>query len=112
MIIYYIFRPHAVDCRIRNLTPNIAYESPHIPVNRTGRGKKNINFRKKEKEILDEVLGSSKYDSRIRPAGKHNDTSELYSIFESELGFYSNFSIYHRTTTTRRNHLWWWQSSI
>ena len=58
----------------------MAYESPHVPVNRTGRGKENINFRKKEKEILDEVLGSSKYDSRIRPAGQHNDTSKSRSL--------------------------------
>ena len=52
-----------------------------IPVNRTNnRGKESMNYRKKEKEILDAVLGASRYDSRIRPAGHRNDTSKLSSI--------------------------------
>ena len=52
-----------------------------IPVNRTNnRGKEGMNYRKKEKEILDAVLGASRYDSRIRPAGHRNDTSKLSSI--------------------------------
>ena len=59
------------------------YESMNAAVNQTytHRGKENMNFRKKEKEILDEVLGSSRYDSRIRPAGHQNDTSEWIFIW-------------------------------
>ena len=37
-----------------------------------------INFREKEKEILDHIIGPDRYDSRIRPAGMLNDTSELF----------------------------------
>ena len=44
------------------------------------------NFRQKEKEILDRVLGSERYDRRIRPAGMQNDTS--------------NFSFYTRLNKT------------
>ena len=40
-------------------------------------GPGDLNFREKEKEILDHVLGPDRYDSRIRPAGMHNDTSEF-----------------------------------
>ena len=73
-----------VESRIRNFAPHEAYEAMHktVPTNKTynGRGKEYMNFRKKEKEILDEVLGSSRYDSRIRPAGHHNDTSESQTI--------------------------------
>ena len=74
------FRPTEVECRVRSFVPNISYkDSTAIPINKTDtspRGKENMNFRKKEKEILDAVLGSSRYDSRIRPAGHSNDTSK------------------------------------
>lgn len=40
----------------------------------TRRKTKTINFREKEKEILDQIIGSDRYDSRIRPAGLINDT--------------------------------------
>jgi len=43
----------------------------------TRRKTKTINFREKEKEILDQIIGSDRYDSRIRPAGLINDTSGL-----------------------------------
>ena len=42
----------------------------------TRRKTKTINFREKEKEILDQIIGSDRYDSRIRPAGLINDTSK------------------------------------
>lgn len=29
----------------------------------------NINFREKEKKVLDQILGAGKYDARIRPSG-------------------------------------------
>ena len=78
--IFISYRPEEVECRVRNFLPNTSYkDSTAIPINKTDtgpRGKKNMNFRKKEKEILDEVLGSSRYDSRIRPAGHSNDTSK------------------------------------
>ena len=53
-----------------------------MTINRSidNQGKENTNFRKKEKEILDKVLDNSTYDRRIRPAGHHNDTSELIYI--------------------------------
>lgn len=28
-----------------------------------------INFREKEKEVLDQILGPGRYDARIRPSG-------------------------------------------
>lgn len=28
-----------------------------------------INFREKEKKVLDQILGQGKYDARIRPSG-------------------------------------------
>ena len=40
-----------------------------------------INFREKEKEILDQIIGSDRYDSRIRPAGMLNDTSKEKTVF-------------------------------
>ena len=69
-----------VESSVRNFVPNVLKKdiTPNL-INKTDkdpRGKKNMNFRKKEKEILDEVLGSSRYDSRIRPAGHLNDTSK------------------------------------
>lgn len=36
-----------------------------------------INFREKEKKVLDQILGQGKYDARIRPSGI-NGTGELY----------------------------------
>ena len=42
-----------------------------------------INFREKEKEILDQIIGSDRYDSRIRPAGMLNDTSKEKMYFVS-----------------------------
>lgn len=40
-----------------------------------------INFREKEKEILDQIIGSDRYDSRIRPAGMLNDTSKSKKLY-------------------------------
>ena len=34
-----------------------------------------VHFRKKKKEILDQILGKHIYDREIRPAGHVNDTS-------------------------------------
>jgi hypothetical protein len=31
--------------------------------------KNKVNFREKEKKILDQILGAGKYDARIRPSG-------------------------------------------
>ena len=77
----YVFRLQEVESRVRNIVPNflhkdIATKSRNKTDTTGPRGKENMNFRKKEKEILDEVLGSSRYDSRIRPAGQSNDTSK------------------------------------
>ena len=34
-----------------------------------------VHFRRKKKEILDQILGAHRYDRQIRPAGHVNDTS-------------------------------------
>lgn len=34
-----------------------------------------VNFREKEKQVLDQILGPGRYDARIRPSGK-NGTGE------------------------------------
>ena len=78
--LFHLFRPHVAESRVRNFVPNIAHEAyesmpQNVPVNRS-QGKEITNFRKKEKEILDKVLDNSTYDSRIRPSGQQNDTSE------------------------------------
>lgn len=39
-----------------------------------------VNFREKEKKILDQILGQGKYDARIRPSGI-NGTGKLIVIF-------------------------------
>lgn len=39
-----------------------------------------VNFREKEKKILDQILGQGKYDARIRPSGI-NGTGELSLVF-------------------------------
>lgn len=36
-----------------------------------------INFREKEKEVLDQILGAGMYDARIRPSGV-NGTGKEY----------------------------------
>lgn len=38
-----------------------------------------VNFREKEKKILDQILGQGKYDARIRPSGI-NGTGKLTSF--------------------------------
>ncbi|CAD6234266.1 GSCOCG00007701001-RA-CDS [Cotesia congregata] len=30
-----------------------------------------VNYREKEKEVLDDILGEKKYDARIRPSGEN-----------------------------------------
>jgi len=40
-----------------------------------------VNFRQKEKQILDTILGQGKYDRRIRPSGV-NDTGKSMSSRE------------------------------
>lgn len=38
-----------------------------------------VNFREKEKKVLDQILGQGKYDARIRPSGI-NGTGKFRSI--------------------------------
>ena len=40
-----------------------------------------VHFRRKKKEILDQILKASKYDRQIRPAGHVNDTSGCWYNF-------------------------------
>lgn len=47
-----------------------------------------VNYREKEKEVLDQILGPGRYDARIRPSGV-NGTGEvklLIFLFVSCLG--------------------------
>lgn len=39
-----------------------------------------INFREKEKKVLDQILGTNKYDARIRPSGV-NGTGKVLAYF-------------------------------
>jgi hypothetical protein len=39
-----------------------------------------VNFREKEKKILDQILGAGKYDARIRPSGINGTGKRLSSI--------------------------------
>lgn len=39
-----------------------------------------INFREKEKEILDQILGPGRYDARIRPSGVNGTGEKLFSL--------------------------------
>lgn len=48
----------------------ILFNLPHFSiyfVRRANNAK--INFREKEKKVLDQILGQGKYDARIRPSG-------------------------------------------
>lgn len=38
-----------------------------------------VNYRQKEKEVLDQILGPGSYDARIRPSGV-NGTGKLYNL--------------------------------
>lgn len=49
----------------------------HI-VNRANNAR--VNFREKEKKILDQILGQGKYDARIRPSGI-NGTGECRCFY-------------------------------
>ena len=40
-----------------------------------------VHFRKKKKEILDEILGQHRYDREIRPSGHFNDTSGFECVY-------------------------------
>lgn len=41
-----------------------------------------INFREKEKKVLDQILGQGKYDARIRPSGI-NGTGECVKCYKN-----------------------------
>ena len=43
------------------------------------KGRRSVDFRLKEKQILDSVLGPRVYDRRIRPAGVNS--SGIYSTY-------------------------------
>ncbi|XP_038121539.1 glutamate-gated chloride channel isoform X5 [Culex quinquefasciatus] len=40
-----------------------------------------VNFREKEKKILDQILGAGKYDARIRPSGINGTDLEATQVF-------------------------------
>ena len=52
-------------------------ELPRYHSRRQDRNRRSVNFRLKEKEILDSILGKHVYDSRIRPGGI-NGTGETF----------------------------------
>lgn len=39
-----------------------------------------INFREKEKEVLDQILGQGMYDARIRPSGVNGTGEQIYLV--------------------------------
>lgn len=39
-----------------------------------------INFREKEKKVLDQILGQGKYDARIRPSGINGTGKWAYAM--------------------------------
>ncbi|CAB0045154.1 unnamed protein product [Trichogramma brassicae] len=42
---------------------------------------KKMNFREKEKQVLDDILGPSSYDARIRPSGENGTARYLASVY-------------------------------
>lgn len=48
-----------------------------------------INFREKEKEVLDQILGQGMYDARIRPSGV-NGTGEWKFLIRCTIMFRSD----------------------
>lgn len=49
--------------------PNCTYSSDTITFFSYSANNAKINFREKEKKVLDQILGQGKYDARIRPSG-------------------------------------------
>ncbi|KAK9509299.1 hypothetical protein O3M35_006648 [Rhynocoris fuscipes] len=39
-----------------------------------------INYREKEKQVLDQILGPTSYDARIRPSGINGTGMFIYSL--------------------------------
>jgi len=37
-----------------------------------------VNFREKEKQVLDQILGPGRYDARIRPSGVNGTGKSLF----------------------------------
>ena len=68
-----------------------------------------VHFRRKKKEILDQILGKHRYDRQIRPAGHVNDTSGFLLISISALYTLScNFGCYflrHRVVLAAPYHI-------
>ena len=62
-----------------------------------------INFREKEKEILDQIIGSDRYDSRIRPAGMLNDTSKPYISYIFSTVIHDVRELYSRCSGRHKN---------
>jgi anionic glutamate receptor len=47
-----------------------------------------VNFREKEKQVLDQILGPGRYDARIRPSGangtgEENTHTHTHTLYES-----------------------------
>ncbi|XP_015112271.1 glutamate-gated chloride channel [Diachasma alloeum] len=49
--------------------PLVAVLIPLLHFSRCSPGK--VDYRAKEKEVLDDILGEKKYDARIRPSGEN-----------------------------------------
>jgi len=46
-----------------------------------GPANRKVNFREKEKQILDKILGANHYDRRIRPSGLNSTGTLLHLLF-------------------------------
>lgn len=59
---------------LRHFAPSCSLPCEHVLMMRVlwcifSANNANINFREKEKKVLDQILGAGKYDARIRPSG-------------------------------------------
>ena len=64
-----------------------------------------VHFRRKKKEILDQILGKHRYDRQIRPAGHVNDTSGFLLISISALYTLSCYFLRHRVVLAAPYHI-------
>ena len=69
-----------------------------------------INFREKEKEILDQIIGPDRYDSRIRPSGMSNDTSTY--LINTLINSLASNTINNMMYSCKRKHVFFVQNFL
>ncbi|XP_076234618.1 glycine receptor alpha 1 isoform X11 [Calliopsis andreniformis] len=66
---------------------------------------KPINFREKEKEVLDQILGPGRYDARIRPSGENGTdgpTNVMVNIFLRSISKINDYKMEYSVQLTFR----------